>query len=155
MRPFGTTQQLTRRRQRALRLLHQGKSPPQVAQKVGTTTRSVRRWQQEASTDMPRAAERKPGRPARLSAAQLERLKQTLHEGARAQGYAEEYWTLARITKLIQDLFAVRYDPSAVWHLLQRIGWSCQQPQRRAFGGNPAAIRRWRRATWYRIKKVA
>lgn len=155
MRPFGTSEQLAKRRKRALRLLHRGQTPQQVACKVGTNERSVRRWQQELHCAAPHKAIRAPGRPARLTPTQLEQLKQTLQQGARAHGYAADYWTLVRITQLIWDLFAVRYAVSAVWHLLQRMGWSCQQPQRRAFGNDPAAVQRWRRATWYRIKKVA
>ncbi len=155
MRPFGTTQQLAKRRQCALRLLQRGKKPHYVAQKVGATERSVRRWQQQAHAVQPTSAPRGPGRPARLSEKQVAHLKTILHEGALAQGYVEDYWTLARIAQLIWQLFAVRYKPNSVWRLLQRIGWSCQRPQRRSFGGNPEAIARWRRSTWYRIKKVA
>lgn len=155
MRPFGTTQQLARRRRRALRLLRQGKDPKDVAQKVGATERSVRRWQQQAQAAKTKPALRRPGRPARLGPAEVEYLIETLKQGALAQGYEEDYWTLGRIVQLIGTLFAVRYKPSGVWRLLQRIGWSCQKPQRRSFGGDPAAIARWRRSTWYRIKKVA
>ncbi len=155
MRPFGTTQQLARRRKRALRLLRRGKTPQYVAQKVGATERSVRRWQQQAQAAEPRSARRCLGRPARLSEEQVTHLKASLHTGALAQGYVEDYWTLARIAQLIWKLFAVRYKSSSVWRLLRRVGWSCQKPQRRSFGGDKEAIARWRRATWYRIKKVA
>jgi transposase len=155
MRPFGTTQQLAKRRKRALRLLRRGQALPHVAQKVGTTERSVRRWQQQAQAANPKSARRHPGRPARLQEEQVTHLKATLRAGARAQGYVEEYWTLARIAQLIWKLFAVRYQPSSVWRLLRRVGWSCQKPQRRSFGGDPEAIAGWRRSTWYRIKKVA
>lgn len=155
MRPYGTTQQLARRRRRALRLLRQGKDPKYVAQKVGATERSVRRWQQQTQTPKTQPARRRPGRPAHLGAAQIASLIETLRHGALAQGYVEDYWTLGRIVRLIWTLFAVRYKPSGVWHLLQRIGWSCQKPQRRSFGGDKAAIARWRRSTWYGIKKVA
>jgi transposase len=155
MRPFGTTQQLARRRKRALRWLRQGKDPKDVAQKVGATVRSVRRWQQQSQTTQTQPARRRPGRPARLSAAQIASLIETLRQGALVQGYVEDYWTLGRIVRLIWTLFAVRYKPSGVWRLLQRIGWSCQKPQRRSFGGDKEAIARWRRSTWYRIKKMA
>lgn len=155
MRPFGTLQQLTKRRKRALRLLRQGKTPQSVAQKVGTTERSVRRWQQHTQVVQPKSARRPPGRPARLSQAQVTQLKVTLLAGALAHGYDEDYWTLARIVQLIWELFAVPYKSSSVWRLLQRVGWSCQKPQRRSFGGDEEAIARWRRSTWYRIKKVA
>ncbi len=155
MRPFGTTQQLARRRKRALRLLRRGKTPQYVAQKVGTTERSVRRWQQPSQAAKSKSAQRRPGRPARLKEVQVQHLKAILCAGALAQGYVEDYWTLARIAQLIWKLFAVRYQSSGVWRLLRRVGWSCQKPQRRSFGGDQAAIARWRRATWYRIKKVA
>ncbi len=155
MRPFGTIQQLARRRKRALRLLRQGKTPQYVAQKVGATARSVRRWQQQAQEAKPKSAQRCPGRPARLKDEQVQHLKATLRAGALAQGYVEDYWTLARIAQLIWKLFAVRYKASGVWRLLRRVDWSCQKPQRRSFGGDQEAIARWRRSTWYRIKKVA
>ncbi len=155
MRPFGTSQQLASRRKRARRLLRQGKTPQYVAQKVGATERSVRRWQQEAQAAKPKSAQRRAGRPARLNEGQVQHLKATLHAGALAQGHIEDYWTLTRIAQLVWKLFAVRYKPSGVWRLLQRVGWSCQKPQRRSFGGDPEAIARWRRSTWYRIKKVA
>ncbi len=155
MRPFGTTEQLARRRKRALRLLRQGKTPQDVARKVGTTERSVRRWQHQADAVPSQLARRHPGRPARLSEEQVVQLKAALRAGALAQGYVENYWTLARIAQLIRKLFAVRYKVNAVWYLLRRVGWSNQKPQRRSFGGDPAAVVRWRRSTWYRIKKVA
>ena len=155
MRPFGTSPQLTKRRKRALRLLRQGKTPQYVARKVGVTERSVRRWLQQAQIVQPKSAQRLPGRPARLSEEQVTQLKVILLAGALAQGYDEDYWTLARNAQLIWTLFAVRYKSSSVWRLLRRVDWSCQKPQRRSFGGDKEAIARWRRATWYRIKKVA
>ena len=155
MRPFGTTEQLARRRKRALRLLRQGKSPQYVARKVGATDRSVRRWQQQGRAPHPKTAPHTPGRPARLSEEQVVQLQAALCAGALAQGYVEDYWTLARIAQLIRKMFAVRYKVNAVWYLLRRIGWSNQKPQRRSFGGDPTAVVRWRRSTWYRIKKVA
>lgn len=146
MRPFGTTRQLARRRQRALRLLRQGQSRKYVAQKVGATERSVRRWQHPAQVAKTLPAPCHPGRPVRLGAVQIQHLIETLKQGALAQGYIEDYWTLGRIVRVIWTLFAVRYKPSGVWRLLRRIGWSCQKPQRRSFGGDPAAITRWRRS---------
>ncbi len=71
MRPFGTTHPLARRRRRALRLLRQGKDSKFVAQKVGTTERSVRRWQQQAQAPKTQSARRRSGRLARLVPAQV------------------------------------------------------------------------------------
>jgi transposase len=91
----------------------------------------------------------------RLSATQVGRLERELKRGAFAHGYAGDFWTLDRIGQLIWQLFAVRYHPSGVWHVLRRMGWSCQRPQRRPFGRDDEAVARWRRVVWPEIKKVA
>jgi len=156
MRPFGTTKQLAQRRQRALHLLRDGQTPTQVAQHVGATAQSVRRWRRELR--QPKRKRRRPappGRPSRLSAYQLRRLVSALKRGAYAYGYAEDYWTLDRIAHLIWELFHVRYHPSGVWHVLQRVEWSCQKPQRRGLQRDDEAVAQWKRYVWPQIKKVA
>lgn len=157
MRPFGTSQQLARRRRRALGLLQDGQLPPQVAQQVGATVQSVRRWWRDAKRPKPKRQlqRRAPGRPCRLSTAQQRCLLQALTRGAYAHGYAEDYWTLDRIAHLIWELFRVRYRASSVWYLLQRLGWSCQKPQRRSLARDDEAIAHWKRYVWPQIKKVA
>ena len=157
MRPFGTSEQLARRRQRALNLLRHGQHLTQVAKRIGATLQSVCRWRRESQhlkrKRKPRG--RAPGRPSRLSASQLRRLVSALNRGAFAYGYAEEYWTLDRIAHLIWELFGVRYRSSSVWYLLQRLRWSCQKPQRRSLARDEKAIAHWKRYIWPRIKKVA
>ncbi len=155
MRPLGTSAQLAARRKRALQLLRRGQTAEVVAKRVGSTARSIRRWQQEVHAPKPKTTPGCPGRPARLSATQLRRLERALQRGAYAHGYAEDYWTLDRIARVIWDLFHVRYHPSAVWHLLRRMGWSCQKPQRQPLERDDDAIRHWKRYTWPQIKKVA
>jgi transposase len=44
MRPFGSPEELERRRVRALALLEEGQLPSEVARRVGVDRRSVRRW---------------------------------------------------------------------------------------------------------------
>lgn len=157
MRPFGTSQQLARRRRHALGLLRHGQPPTHVAQRVGVTAQSVRRWRRDAKRPKPKGKvqRRTPGRPSRLSTAQQRRLLQALTRGAYAYGYAGDYWTLDRIAHLIWDLFRVRYRASSVWYLLQRLGWSCQKPQRRSLARDDEAIAHWKHYVWPQIKKVA
>jgi|SRR5215212_8994951 transposase len=155
MRPFGTNEQLAARRKYALTLLRRDWNAGEVAETVGVTVRSVRRWWQAATTSKRKKPSRPPGRPSRLSAQQLRRLENALKRGAYAQGYAEDYWTLDRIAHLIWELFGVRYHPSAVWHKLRRLDWSCQQPQRQSLSRDDQAIARWKRYVWPQIKKVA
>src|SRR5712692_7410546 len=118
MRPYGTAKQLSLRRQRALAWLRHGQSTAQVAERIGTTTRSVQRWRRESHQTRRKASECAPGRPSRLSACQLQCLVQALQHGALQYGYIEDYWTLERIAHLIWQLFQVRYRPSGVWRVL-------------------------------------
>ena len=157
MRPFGTSEQLARRRQRALNLLRRGQRLTQVAKRIGTTLQSVCRWRRESQhlKRKRKPSGRTPGRPSRLSASQLRQLVSALSRGAIAYGYAEEHWTLGRIAHLIWELFGVHYRSSSVWYLLQRLGWSCQKPQRRSLARDEKAIAHWKRYIWPRIKKVA
>jgi transposase len=76
-----------------------------------------------------------------------------LLQGPRRHGYRTELWTLARVADLIAAKFGVRYHPSAVWHILRAMGWSCQKPERRARERDELAIQRWRQDDWPRIKK--
>jgi transposase len=153
MRPYGTSKQLQKRRQRALGRLKRGKSVVQVAAQLGVTRWSVYRWRQKETTKQ--KSERAPGKPAYVSNEHIKQLEQELLCGAYAHGYSEDYWTLDRIGHLIWDLFAIRYTPSGVWRLLDRMNWSCQKVQRLALQRNEAAIKSWKRYTWPRIKKVA
>ena len=157
MRPIGTAQQLATRRERVLRLLQRGHAPAELAEAIGVTLRSIQRWRRGAQNLRAKRplSRRSPGRPRRLTTQQTERLKRSLQKSARAYGYAEDYWTLVRIADLIWKLFGVRYTPSGVWHLLRRMRWSCQKPQRVAFQHDDQAIAHWKRYVWPRIKKVA
>jgi transposase len=155
MRPFGTNEQLAVRRERGLRLLRQGKLAREIAGQLGATERSVRRWQHDAETPKRKKHQRPPGRPRRLSESQVQLVARHLKRGAYAHGYADDYWTLDRVARLIWDLFGIRYHPSGVWHVLQRLGWSSQKPQRRALQRDDAAIAHWNRYEWPQIKKVA
>jgi len=157
MRPIGTAQQLATRRERVLRLLQRGRTPAELAEAIGVTLRSIQRWRRGAQNLRAKRplSRRPPGRPRCLTTQQTERLKRSLQKSARAYGYAEDYWTLVRIADLIWKLFGVRYTPSGVWHLLRRMRWSCQKPQRVAFQHDDQAIAHWKWYVWPRIKKVA
>jgi transposase len=155
MRPSGTSEHLARRRQRALDLLRQGQGPTQIANRLGAAPQSVCRWRRESQHRKRKSRGRAPGRPSRLSATQLRCLVSALKRGAFAYGYAEDYWTLDRIARLIWDLFRVRYRSSSVWYVLHGLDWSCQKPQRRSLARDEEAIVHWKRYVWPRIKKVA
>jgi hypothetical protein len=64
-----------------------------------------------------------------------------LSQGAKANGYPTDLWTLARAAEVIQRVSGVRYHPGHVWYLLHdRLNWSRQRPARRATERNEAAM---------------
>jgi transposase len=154
MRPYGTNEQLATRRQRALKLLRQGRSVTEVAKASGATDRTVRRWREEAKHPKKKSM-RRPGKPGYLSAKQIQKLEKELLRGAYVHGYPEDYWTLERIGHVIWELFGVRYVPSGVWRLLTRMGWSSQRPQRLAIQRDEEQIVQWKRRVLPRIKKAS
>ncbi|MEW6206691.1 MAG: helix-turn-helix domain-containing protein [Chloroflexota bacterium] len=88
MRPYGTSEQLQKRREQALNLLKEGKPAKEIAIRMKVTVRSVYRWQQEQKRPKPKS-ERLPGRSAYLTEAQTKKLEQELLKGAYAHGYSE------------------------------------------------------------------
>jgi|SRR5688572_1611739 len=153
MRPLGTSEQLAKRRQKALALLESGAAIKEIARRLRTTERSVRRWRQEANHPK-KKSKRGPGKQSYLSKQQIQKLERELLKGAYAHGYAEDYWTLDRIGHVIWELFHVRYEPSGVWRLLTRMGWSSQRVQRLAIQRDEEAIENWKVHQLPRIKKT-
>lgn len=155
MRPQGTPQQLQKRRSHAIQLWKSGQRPATIARALSASRSSVGRWIQtyKRAGKKALAAQPIPGRPAYLSAKQKQKLEQVLLQGPLAAGYQTDLWTLARIAKLIQHHFGIRYHPGHVWKVLQRLNWSCQKPERRALQRDEVAIAHWKRYVWPRIKK--
>ena len=156
MRPHGTQEQLEGRRRRALRLLDEGLSPPDVAHKVGCSLSSVYYWNDLRKTKGENALKPKPvpGRPGKLTERQKQSLVRTLVEGPLKYGYSTDLWTLGRVAKVIDDRFEVSYHPGHVWKILQELRWSPQKPETKAREQDEKEIKRWKRHSWPHIKKV-
>lgn len=148
---------LERRRLKAARLLEQGVKPAEVARRLGVHRQSVGRWRQvlerEGRAGLKQAG--RAGRKPKLSADDLVRLEEELVRGPQAWGYRTELWTTQRVAELIRRLFGVRYHRDHVGRVLGQMGWSCPRSRMRdrAKERNEAAVRRWKRVEWPRIKK--
>jgi transposase len=155
MRPKGSAKELETRRLLAGKLLQEGKGVREVGRLVGAAPSSVSRWKQELDEGGLEGLKAKPhpGRPARVSTEQKKQLEQVLLKGSLAAGFATDLWTLARVAKVIEREFGVRYHPGHVWYILRDMGWSCQKPERRARERNEAAIEQWRTEDWPEAKK--
>jgi transposase len=155
MRPKGSAKELETRRLLAAKLLQEGKGVRKVGRLVGAAPSSVSRWKQELDEGGLEALKAKPhpGRPARVSTEQKKQLEQVLLKGPLAAGFATDLWTLARVARVIEREFGVRYHPGHVWYILRDMGWSCQKPERRARERDEAAIEQWRTEDWPEVKK--
>ena len=148
-------QALEKRRLKAVVLFEKGWGSGAVARRLGVRRQSAHAWQQQWRTQGRSGLLSKgaAGRKSRLSEAQEAALADAILAGPEVAGYATAVWTLPRLAKLIEERFGVRYHAGHVWHLLGRLGFSCQRPTRRALERNERAIRRWKRSTWPALKK--
>lgn len=155
MRPAGSPGELERRRRRAMRLLDDGYAPVDVARMVGVDRRSVRRWTAAYRRAGPAALAAKPaaGRPPKLDARARWRLERLLVRGAQAAGFPTDLWTCPRVAQAITVHFGITYHVDHLRRLLRALGFSPQQPQRRALERDEAAIQRWIKQDWPRTKK--
>lgn len=155
MRPHGSPEELEARRRQAVELMRRGLNDTQIADALGCSPRSVRRWRRQKRRRGERGLNAKPasGRPRKLSARQRRSLVSRLARGALACGWATDLWTCPRIAELIDREFRVRYHVDAIPRLMAALGFSCQKPERQAAERDEAAIRRWVAVDWPRIKK--
>jgi transposase len=148
---------LQARRLRAAELFAAGVTQAEVARQLEVSAQAVSvwhgRWQQGGAEAL---RSRGPSGPApRLSDAQLATVEQALLQGAAANGFVGELWTLDRIALVIQRLTGVQHHPAHVWALLRhRLGWTVQRPKRRAAERDQDAIDRWVKQRWPAIKQT-
>jgi transposase len=148
---------LQARRLRAGELFAAGVRQAEVARQLEVSAQAVSVWHarwKEGGTQALRS--RGPSGPVpRLSDAQLNEVEQALLDGAGANGLVGELWAVDRVALVIQRLTGVQHHPAHVWALLRhRLGWSVQRPARRAAERDQAAIDRWVKEVWPRIKQT-
>lgn len=147
--------EMKERRVQGARLLQSGIHPAEVARRVGVSRQSVMRWERRLKAGGLKKISQvgRRGRPTKLTEAQLAELARLLKAGSIAAGYANEMWTLARISALIEARFNVRFASSSMWSLLDRMGWSVQRPARQARQRNETDIATWKQKRWPALKK--
>ena len=148
---------LQARRLQAAELFAAGVTQAEVARQLEVSTQAVSVWHgrwKDGGTDALRSRGRSGPAP-RLSDAQLATVEQALLDGAAANGFVGELWTLDRISLVIERLTGVQHHPAHVWALLRhRLGWTVQRPKRRAAERDQDAIDRWVKERWPAIKQT-
>jgi transposase len=158
MRPRGTPQQLYERRREAVRQVIERKRPQaEVARAIGVHPATLCGWVRLYRDGGGAAAlrvKRPPGRPPGLDEAQVADVVEcVVVRGAKGCGFDTDLWTLPRIARLIERRHGVRYDVDHLSRLVRSWGLSWQKPATRPVERDEAAIDRWLKRDWPRVKK--
>ena len=146
--------ELEARRRRGMRMLARGVSQAEVARACEVTRQTAMTWARMLVED-PQAWRRRPlGRPGVFDEKDRARLAKLLLQGAMANGFPTELWTLARVGTLIEREFGHAFSISYVWTLLRDLGFSSQRPVGRATQRNEQAILEWKAKRWPALKKT-
>jgi transposase len=145
------------RRFQAWHLRQSGWSRGDIAEALGVSPVSVSRWFARVRDGGLEAlrAQPGPGRPPELTPTQKRLIPEFLWHGAEAYGFRGEVWTCARVAKVIEEEFGVRYHKDHVGRLLRGLQWTPQVPIRRALQRDEDAIRRWRDSAWPDLRRQA
>jgi transposase len=143
-RPVGSAAELERRRKRAVQAVADGQPRSTVAEVFGVHPKTVARWVRLSRQPGGLNSRPQHGPTPALTDADLRRLEVLLAKGAKAHGWHNQLWTAARVSRLIDHRFGVRYHPEHVRKVLKRrLGWTSQKPRRQARERNDKEVARW------------
>lgn len=134
-----------------------GKRQVDVVAELGVSAQTASRWHRSFAERgrAGLAGAGRAGRRRKLTGEQLAAVEAALLAGPRANGFATQLWTLARVAVVIERVTGVRYSQAQTWVVLrERLGWTRQRPARRAVERNEEAIAAWVKQDWPRIKKA-
>jgi transposase len=115
---------MEKRRLAAAKDLLNGSSQSQVARRYGVSRTTASRWHRSivvTGVDGMRKR-RATGRPSRLTADQIDTIRQMYFDGALAHGFSRDRWTTGKLAEAIERRFGVRYDQDHVGRLMHKFG---------------------------------
>lgn len=135
--------------------LADGWSQQDIAEVLGVSPRSVRRWRRRFCEEGEAGLLTRPrsGRPPKLNVEQVRQVLSWLDRSACDFGYATDRWTAPRLAALISEHFGVRLCAGYLNDWLRRHGVTPQMPQRQPRERSETLIQGWMRHRWPRIKK--
>jgi transposase len=140
-----------------LYLKEKGWSQRSIGEALGVAEETVSRWLARARQGGVEAlrARPAPGHPPKLTATQKQLIPEFLWHGPEAYGFRGEVWTCARIARVIEEEFGVRYHKGHVSRLLHELRWTPQVPITRAVQRDEQAIEHWRDNVWPELQRRA
>lgn len=156
MRRDGSSEFLEARRRLAVARIRDGYSPAEVADFLDVHLATVYRWAAafDRAGEAGLAAAPVSGRPPKLTARQAERVLSWVRDKAPQDfGFETGHWTARRVAAVVERRLGVRLNHRYLNDWLARRGISPQLPQRIPRERDEAAVRRWVRYDWPRIKR--
>src|SRR4051812_15028061 len=155
MRDQGTPAELEYRRLLAVQRVLEGYSTEEVAEFLGVSPRSVRRWvaAHRETGDEGLLAQPTSGRPPKLTYTQEMIIRRWLADKPTEHGFATDLWTGPRLAQMIRRDFAIELTPMYLTVWLRRRGFTPQKPRRVPRQRDPEEIAAWLHTQWPRIKK--
>lgn len=95
------------------------------------------------------------GRVSKLSPKKEKLVQKNILKGAGKHGFSGDFWTLKRLTRAVKSWTGTTYEDRSIWHVMKRLGFSCQKPVKRARERDEKAIKEWQDETWVQVKKGA
>jgi transposase len=145
-------------RYRAIAAVQNGEHPEDVAATLGMARGTLYMWLAKFREGGKKALAAKPvpGRPRKLSAAQMQQVYRWVSGGDPRQ-YQFEFalWTRELVAVLIRRNFGVSLSLVSVGRLLKVLGLSVQRPLWRAWQQDLQAVDRWKREEFPAIKAEA
>lgn len=113
----------TRRLAAATDLLN-GATQSQVARRYGVSRTTASRWHRSIVVKGVEALRKRraTGRPSRLTADQVDSIRNMYLEGALAYGFSSDRWTTGKLAEAIGRKFGIRYDQDHVGRLMHKFG---------------------------------
>ena len=157
MRTKGSPDELEHRRQLAVQRYLEGHPADEIAEFLGISPRSVWRWLASFRDRGPEglAARPVPGRPHKLTVTREKIALRWLRGSPVEHGFATDLWTAPRLARLIEEEFAIRFNPRSLAAWLRERGFTPQKPERVPRERDPGAIAAWLASDWPRIKRRA
>jgi transposase len=121
-----------RQRASAIRLLHQGYKPEQVAELVAITANTIwmwhRRWREDGVAGLQDQA--RSGRPRQATEAYCRALEETLNSDPASYGYSFAVWTMDRLRAHLEQKTGIHLSRTRFALLLEREGYVYRRPKR-------------------------
>ncbi len=142
----------------AVRRIKAGESASSVMKSYGLCRTTIYRWLRAVKRGGEKAlrARQHPGPAPKLTPAQKLQVRRWINgKDPRQYGFDFGLWTRQIVAALIEQRFDIKLGVTAVGRLLGELDITPQKPLRRAYERDPAAIRRWKRQTFPKLRARA